>query len=289
VGRGILLSLTLSCLALAGGAPSWAAPADPPPPGANGFTCRPTAAHPNPVVLVHGYGSTMAWNWRYLSPLLAERGYCVFALTYGRDPRAPWFGGVRPIEESAPELGAFVDRVLDATGAEQVDLVGHSEGTFMPQYWLKILGGAPKVDRYVALTPLYDGTNAFGGATLRDAAKNAGLYDDDFAASFCGSCTQFQRGSDMVKLLSAGGAAAPGVTYTTVMTKYDVLVVPYTSGYLDDPDATNLVLQDLCPANVSDHAAVAVDPVVARIVFNALDPEHAAPVTCGGLHGQPAR
>jgi hypothetical protein len=32
--------------------------------------------------------------------------------------------------------------VLDATGAEKVDLVGNSEGTHTPQYWLKFLGGA---------------------------------------------------------------------------------------------------------------------------------------------------
>ena len=100
----------------------------------------------------------MGENWSYISPLLAARGYCVFALTYGLDPRLPLFGGVIPIEQSAVELGALVDRVLAATGAAKVDLVGHSEGTFMPQYWLKFLGGAGKVNRYVAMTPPYQGT-----------------------------------------------------------------------------------------------------------------------------------
>ena len=28
----------------------------------------------------------------------------------------------------------------------------------MPEYWLKYLGGAQYVDRYVAMTPLYQGT-----------------------------------------------------------------------------------------------------------------------------------
>ena len=55
-----------------------------------------------PVVLVHGLGATMGDNWGYISPLLAARGYCVFALTYGLDPRFPYFGGVLPIEQSAP-------------------------------------------------------------------------------------------------------------------------------------------------------------------------------------------
>src|ERR1700757_2247993 len=83
-----------------------------PPADANDFSCKPSAAHPEPVVLVHGLGATMNENWGYLSPKLAERGYCVFALTYGLDPRFPYFGGVLPIEQSATELGSFVDTVL---------------------------------------------------------------------------------------------------------------------------------------------------------------------------------
>jgi triacylglycerol lipase len=43
---------------------------------------------------------------------------------------------------------------------------------------------------------------------------------------------------------------------------------------------TNIVLQDVCPANVSEHATVAFDPVVTQLFLNALDPEHAKPVTC---------
>jgi triacylglycerol lipase len=260
-----------------------------PPKGANDFSCKPSAAHPDPVVLVHGLGATMAENWSYMSPILAKHGYCVFALTYGIDPRLPFpaFGGTIPIEQSAPELGAFVDRVLAATGAQKVDLVGHSEGTFMPEYWLKFLGGASKVNRYVAMTPLYAGTNVLDAATLRDLGEQYGLSQAVIGlfSQFCGSCQEFLAGSDMVKLLNSGpgGAAVPGVTYTTIPTTHDELVVPYTSGILNAPNVTNEVLQDVCPNDTSEHGAEPFDPVVAQLVLNALDPANAKPVSCGTL------
>jgi hypothetical protein len=43
---------------------------------------------------------------------------------------------------------------------------------------------------------------------------------------------------------------------------------------------TNIVLQDVCPADVSEHPLVAFDPVVLQLIRNALDPAHAAPVRC---------
>jgi triacylglycerol lipase len=81
-----------------------------PPPGANNWSCKPSAAHPRPVVLAHGLGATMGENWGGMSPLLARHGYCVFALTYGLDPGETFVGGVIPMEQSSHELAAFVDR-----------------------------------------------------------------------------------------------------------------------------------------------------------------------------------
>ena len=125
--------------------------ADVPPAGANDWKCRTTAAHPNPVVLVHGLGANMRENWQTISPLLASKGYCVFALTYGRDKRTEGWpyqpGGVVPMEQSAKELRSFVERVRHATGARKVDIVGHSEGSLMPNYYVKFLGGAAVVQR----------------------------------------------------------------------------------------------------------------------------------------------
>src|SRR5580692_10645787 len=53
-----------------------------PPPGSNNWSCKRTAAHPYPLVLVHGTLANMNDNWQAASPILANHGYCVFAFYY---------------------------------------------------------------------------------------------------------------------------------------------------------------------------------------------------------------
>ncbi len=252
-------------------------------PGANDFGCKPSAAHPNPVVLVHGLSATLGTNWQTMSPLLKNNGFCVFGLSYGRQPGLDFVGGLTPMQESSQELAAFVDRVLAATGAKQVDLLGHSEGTVMPRWYLSFLGGAPKVDKYVQMTPLWDGTELGGIGALTSVAQTLGLGDatnQTFAGIGCGSCPQFARGSDYLNKVNAAGPAIPSVTYTEIATQYDELVLPYTSGFLDAPNVTNIKLQDVCPTDYSEHLAVAYSPTVAQLVLNALAPGQARPAQC---------
>lgn len=282
--RRAIPAIAAAVTLLAGTAPASAAP-DPPPPGANDFACEPSAEHPRPVVLVHGLSANMGANWGYHSPRIKAAGYCVFALTYGVDPRIAWLpwkiGGTVPMQRSAQELDAFVDGVLEATGADRVDLVGHSEGTVMPRWYLERLGGAAKVRRFVALTPLWRGTNTAAAATLRDLGGLIGLSKPvlDLVASLCGSCPQFLRGSGYVNDLNADGEAIPGIDHTNIMTRYDELVTPYTSGWMRD-GGTNIILQRVCPSDLNGHTAVAWDPVVTQLFLNALDPGNAQPVRC---------
>ncbi len=112
------------------------------PAGAGDWSCRPSAAHPNPVVLVHGTLENQNDNWRGAAPLLADQGYCVYAFNYGGPSATSPVQGTGPIADGARTLAAFVDRVLGATGAAKADLVGHSQGGMMPRYYLKNLGGA---------------------------------------------------------------------------------------------------------------------------------------------------
>lgn len=83
-----------------------------------------------------------------MGPRFAIAGYCTYALTYGQLPGIPLFAGLDSMENSAVELSAFVDKVLASTNSTKVDFVGHSEGSLMPRYYLKNLGGASKVRKY---------------------------------------------------------------------------------------------------------------------------------------------
>jgi triacylglycerol esterase/lipase EstA (alpha/beta hydrolase family) len=261
--------------------------ADGSPPGANDFDCKPTKAHPEPVILVHGLIANQTVNWNTMAPYLANRGFCVFSLTYGTKDEAstPFYqpGGLTTMQKSARELKRFISRVRRATGAEKVDIVGHSEGSIMPSWYVRFLGGGKVVDDYVGLTTLWEGTNPAGLGTLNDFAITLGL-DPVLAQTIdraCSSCRQFLKGSRFFARLHARGTTARRVTYTSIVTKNDELVNPYTSGLLPKaPNVTNVVLQDYCAQDQVEHLGVMLDPVTAGFIWRALDPKRATKPPC---------
>src|SRR6201995_1832177 len=206
------------------------------PPGANDWSCKPSAAHPYPVILVHGTFEDMADNWQALSPLLYDSGYCVFALNYGSYNGSGSIGvyGTGPIEQSAGQLSAFVDRVLAATGASRVDIVGHSQGGMMPRCYLKFLGGAARVSTLVGLAPSNHGTTLDGLFTL------AGFFPGSSATvADCPACAEQETGSAFMTRLNAGGDTVSGVRYTVIESTNDEVVTPYQSAFLPCPGVPN--------------------------------------------------
>ncbi|WP_345700490.1 esterase/lipase family protein [Kitasatospora terrestris] len=250
------------------------------PPGANDWSCRPSAAHPAPVVLVHGTLENMNDNWRGAAPLLANAGYCVYAFDYGGPAAWSPIQGTGAIEDGAAVLAGFVDRVLTATGAAEVDLVGHSQGGMLPRYYLKNLGGAAKVGKLVGLAPSNQGTTLDG---ITELARRLHVLApaNDFLSGPCQACVQQEIGSDFITALNAGGQTVPGVEYTVIATGFDEVVTPYTNAFLPDgPHVTNITVQQQCALDATDHLEIAYDPIALTDVLNALDPAHPRPIPC---------
>lgn len=242
------------------------------PPGANNWSCKPSAAHPRPVVLVHGTFADMADSWQALSPLLVNNGYCVFALNYGSNGGSGALGiyGIGNIPASAAELSTFVNKVLAETGASKVDLVGHSQGGMMPRYYLKNLGGASKVNALIGLAPSNHGTTLDGLFTLASYFPPA----SEFTGALCPACTEQEAGSEFITALNAGGETVPGVAYTVIESSYDEVVTPYTSAFLNGSNVTNIDLQQQCLLDFGEHLSMPYDHIADADVLTALDPAH---------------
>ncbi|MFF3336007.1 esterase/lipase family protein [Streptomyces sp. NPDC002888] len=245
--------------------------------GWNDYSCKPSAAHPRPVVLVHGTLANSVDNWLVLAPYLEHRGYCVFSLDYGQLPGVPFFHALGPMDKSAEQLSAFVDKVLAATKTTKADVVGHSQGGMMPRYYLKFLGGAAKVNALVGIAPNNHGTTLSGLTNLLPYFPGA----EDLLTAATPALAQQIVGSDFMTRLNAGGDTVPGVHYTVIATKYDEVVTPYRTQFLSGADVKNVLIQDLCPLDLSEHALLGLtDRIAFHEVANALDPAHATPTTC---------
>ncbi|MCZ4118149.1 esterase/lipase family protein [Streptomyces sp. H39-S7] len=276
--KRMLTALALACaVAVTPTAATAATAHSAPSSGWNDFSCRPSAAHPRPVVLVHGTFGNGTDNWLGFAPYLVVRGYCVYSFDYGQLPGVPFFDGLGPVADSAQQLADFTDRVLAATGAPKADLVGHSQGGMMPRWYLKFLGGASKVNALVGLAPDNHGTSLNGLANLLPYFPGAA----DAIHSIVPGLADQVAGSAFMQALNAGGDTVPGVRYTVIATRYDEVVTPYASQFLSGPDVRNVLLQDLCPVDLSEHVAIGlIDRIAFHEAANALDPAHATRTTC---------
>jgi len=260
----VLGALALLCGSLAVSPAAHADTVDVSPPGANDWSCKPTTAHPYPVILVPGTFENMAKNWATMAPTLKSEGYCVYALNYGSTNGIDATG---PIADSAAQLAPFVDAVLASTGAKKVDLVGHSQGGMMPRYYLGFLNGAKKVNHLVGIAPSNHGTQGLIAPTP-DAVPPA----TSLGGSNCQACADQQAGSPFLTKLNSIGDTVAGPAYTVISTTHDEVVTPYPSQFLagSAQQVTNITIQDKCPADVIEHDQAPNDPVVQRLVSNAL-------------------
>jgi triacylglycerol esterase/lipase EstA (alpha/beta hydrolase family) len=227
---------------------------------------------------VHGTLGNGTDNWLGLAPYLVGRDYCVFSLDYGQLEGISLFYGLGPIADSAQQLADYVDRVLASTGAAKADIVGHSQGGLMPRYYLKFLGGAAKVNTFVGLAPDNHGTTLDGLTKLLPYFPGAA---EALAGILPQGLTDQVAVSAFLTKLNAGGDTVPGVHSTVIATRYDEVVTPYTSQFLTGTDVHNVLLQNLCSVDLSEHVAIGLsDRIAFHEAANALDPAHATATDC---------
>jgi hypothetical protein len=265
--------------------------------GANN-NCKPSSAHPYPVVLVHATLADEGSNWVTLAPLLANEGYCVYAFNYGETAASlPLIPFVTPgridalghIEKSAEELASFVNTVLSKTKASKVDLVGHSQGGMMPNYYIKFLGGAAKVNELIGLAPSNHGTTLDGLTTLVEVFP--------FASEIIGGLLEFlgapslpeqeESSAFIKKLFGAGEPVVAGVKYVVIETEHDEVVTPYTHAFLSGSGVTNILIQSQCPKDPVAHIGMFDDSPSLQNVLNQLSssPNPSFKATCSN-YGQ---
>ncbi len=247
--------------------------------GANN-NCKPTSAHPDPVVLVHATLADEGSNWVTLAPLLANNGYCVYAFNYGATWLSwevwPFIGpridGLNHIEHSAEELRSFVNNVLSKTGAAKVDLVGHSQGGMMPNYYIKFLGGAAKVNELIGLAPSNHGTTLSGLTKLLEVFPFASQIVSSLL-EFWGAASlpeQEEGSAFMKKLFGSGEPLAAGVRYVVIETTHDEVVTPYTNAFLSGSNVTNITVQSQCSGDPVAHIGMFDDSPALQNVLNQL-------------------
>jgi pimeloyl-ACP methyl ester carboxylesterase len=248
---------------------------DVPPPGTNNFSCKPSAEHPYPVVLIPGTFSVMEDDFGALAPILANAGYCVFSLNYG-GTSGSLIQAIGSSAASAQQVATLVGEVQQATGVSKVDLVGHSQGGLLGEYYLKVLNGAQNVHSYVGLSPTTHGTTVDGLTRLASFFPGA----DKFLGSLCQACVDQETGSAFLGPLDYGPITQAGVGYTVIETVNETVVTPVGSAFINEPGVTDEYVQSACPNDTVDHADLAYDQVTIQETLNALDPAHAKAPNC---------
>lgn len=293
VARILCALVATSALVLSGNAVAAAEPAAPAAPvptveGTNDFGCVPSPQHPRPVVLVHGTKMDST-TWKIVAPQLIDQGYCVFAPNYGAvsllfEPgKVAWGSG--DIRQSAREIGGFIDQVLSATGASQVDIVGHSQGGTVARQYMKFDGGTDPVDptrnkvhSLVTLGATNHGTTFGGLQELARLVTSLGLPGDAITPlTWNMAGAQQLVGSPVLVNLNAGGDTLPGVDYTVIATRDDQISTPPDLTFLrtgDTESVHNVWVQDVCPAATTSHIGLVTDPEPMYMVLSALDPTY---------------
>ncbi|PSG97365.1 hypothetical protein BRD56_05815 [Thermoplasmatales archaeon SW_10_69_26] len=152
-----------------------------------------------PVVLVPGFSGQDWVYWNLFRQRLERDGFPVYTVTF------PGLG-LQDITTSGATLDDRVDEVLEATGHDQVNLVGHSLGGLVIRELVQNRGADGRVRACATLGTPHQGTLT------------------SVMALVCPACRQMLPGSSYLREL---GDRPLSVPFVNVYASVDSLVVPY--------------------------------------------------------------
>ena len=245
------------------------------------WSARPSAEKPWPVILIHGTVDTKG-VWQELGTELRADGWCVFAPDYGKR-------GTAAMEESAVQLGAYIEAVRTITDAEQVILIGHSQGGLLARYWMRTSGQARYVKHLVSLGAPNHGTTMGGilsplvtnnltenimhslihrwfgpvGFQQITGSEIFAVFNDDGARNTDDDGASSTHGS---------GELEDGVDYTCIASRQDTVVQPPETCFLNGPahQVRNVWVQDIIPRANVQHQDLPMNKHVRAIIRTGL-------------------
>lgn len=245
----------------------------------NDFSCKSTS-HANPVVLLHGLGATYYEDLNFLEFWLRGKGFCTFSETYGAYGDFELVGGLKSIDESSKQIADFINEVKEKTGADKVDLVGHSEGAFQTLYVTKFGGVSGSIGNVAAIAPPSHGTSFAGLYKLAQALGIDNGVNDILNKFGCDACTDLVTGGAAIKKLNEGPITQQGVKYTIITSKLDEFVTPSETAFVKEAGVENIYIQDYCPLDPAGHIGEAYDTNVWNLVLNALEQKNGRKFPC---------
>lgn len=192
-----------------------------------------------PVVLVHGYMHNRVGFLGLARALARRRGAPIFALNY------PFLDSV---PKNARRLARFVERIVETTGAREVDLVCHSMGGVVALEMLRAAASGeivppPRVRRCVTVASPHAGV-AWQGPMLGEGGRN------------------LRRGSP---LLAKQSESAVGVPCLSIYSSHDNIVHPKETSHLGARGGRDLEIPEV------GHLSILFDRRVADAVVAFLD------------------
>jgi triacylglycerol lipase len=200
-------------------------------------------AHPNPVLLVHGFQDD-AKKMQPMAHTLRRDGWTVFTPTLS--PSGCQVGN----EVLAQQLSDFIE--ANVPHDKRCDLVGFSMGAIVCRYYLQRLGGIARVDRFVAISAPEHGT-WWAKTCPTELLRLPGV-------------AQLRPGSAFLRDLNSDAQMLDRVRFTTIWTPLDLMILPAASSRMPVGSETKLwvPLHPLMVWLPSCHRAVAAGLIELR-------------------------